>query len=320
LNSDLRPLIFVLGSTASGKTDLALNLAESNNGVIVNCDSIQIYKELNLGSAKPSPEEFQRVPHYLFDLMSAPDEITLGRYLRFFEDIISKIPMDKNIFVVGGTGFYFQGIEKGLLPVAPVNEAVMLEVMKQQSTPEGALALYQELQEKDPEAALKISLQDHYRTARAVQVIRSQNKTLTEIRKEFENTKKSSIRPLLKIGLQPEKNVLNDRIQLRTQKMIRAGLVEEVKNLIDQGLESWAPLSSVGYKQTVEFLKQKKSLDWLQSEIELRTRQLAKKQRTWFKRDPQVLWFENSQQQFEIQKQLSDFLNGNSGTGALDVR
>ncbi len=318
MKADLRPFIFVLGSTASGKSDLALELAEKNDGVIFNCDSVQVYKNLNVGSAKPSETDFLKVPHFLYDLIQAPDEITLGRYLRHFEEALSKIPLTKNVFVVGGTGFYFQGLEKGMLPIGAADPGIMQEIMDNQKDKVGALKLYQELQEKDPESAQKISPQDLYRTARAVEVIRSQKKTMSEIRKDFEANSEKRLRPIFKIGLRPDQQVLESRISLRTQKMISSGLVEEVKTLIDQGLEQWSPMSSVGYKQTLEMIKENKSLSWLQSEIELRTRQLAKKQRTWFKRDSEILWQESEKTAGDLQSKLARFIIDNSRTGSLD--
>lgn len=314
-----RPLIFVVGATSSGKSELSLQLAEKFNGVILNCDSVQVYKDLDIGSAKPTSEDYQRVPHFLYDFVSAPEELALGKYLRRFEIETEKIETEKICFVVGGTGFYFQGIEKGLLPVQAVRPEIMAEVMTQLEEQNGAELLYAELKSRDPIAAEKISINDHYRLARAVEILRSSSKTLSEIRQDYENKKPTVQRPILKIGLAIDKEALSKRIHLRTKQMLKLGLVEEVQSFIDQGLENWAPLSSVGYKQTVEMIRFNRSLSWLQEEIELRTRQLAKKQRTWFKRDSGIYWLESIHDVPKGEKLVKNFLKSTSELQSLDL-
>jgi len=298
----------VVGATATGKSQWALNMAEKHRGVIFNCDSVQIYKHLNVGSAKPSSGDFARVPHHLFDLISAPDSITAGDYRRLFEEEIKKIPMAQPIFLVGGTGFYFQAIEKGLYPVLKASPELRKQIEDEMAQPEGAWTLYQELRTKDPEAAKKISRNDHYRLARALEIIRSEGQTLTEIKKKFAAEPNAREFSCLKVGLTCEKEVLWKRIESRATQMVRGGLREEVQKLLDQGLGGWGPLSSVGYLQTQEALREEKSDPWLVEAISIGTRQLAKRQKTWFKRDPEIFWVSDASTCEASEKNLEEFL------------
>ncbi|KYG64899.1 tRNA dimethylallyltransferase [Bdellovibrio bacteriovorus] len=286
-----RPVIFVVGATASGKSDWALRLAEHFKGVIFNCDSIQVYQQLDIGAAKPSLEEQKRVPHYLLDYVAPPQEMTAGIYSRDFYEALEKIPENVPVFVVGGTGFYFMAIEKGMYPIIPVDPEVQKQVATELAKEGGPLRLHQELLAKDPEYGAKIHLRDHYRIGRALELIRSQGKSVTEIQDEFAKTQNQFPYPLLKLGPKWEKEALDARIARRTEIMLKMGLVDEVRKLLDQGLESWAPMSSVGYRETISYVKGEMSLEALELEIAKNTRQLAKKQRTWFQRDADIHWF-----------------------------
>lgn len=289
-----RRVIFVVGSTATGKSEWALKLAQEFNGVIVNCDSVQAYKKLDIGSAKPSKEEQALVPHYLLDYVSPPQEITAGTYSRDFFECLQSIPEEKPVFVVGGTGFYFMAIEKGMYPVIPVPAEIQKQVEEELATDEGATRLYAELQAADPDYGAKIHLADRYRIGRAIELIRSQGKSVTRIQQEFEEQRTPFPYPLLKIGPQWDREILRARIRQRVSRMLEAGLVTEVKGLLDEGLASWAPMSSVGYKETLDFLNGMLSREQLVDEIEKNTHQLAKRQKTWFQRDSEIQWFDGA--------------------------
>ncbi|MGZ3774836.1 MAG: tRNA (adenosine(37)-N6)-dimethylallyltransferase MiaA [Bdellovibrio sp.] len=285
-------VIFVMGSTASGKSDWALKLAQEFHGVIVNCDSVQVYKKLDIGTAKPTKAERDLVPHYLLDYVEPPHEMTAGKYSRDFFSCMDEMPKDGPVFVVGGTGFYFMSIEKGMYPVVPVPteiQKIVEQELKQNGGPE---KLYQELLSKDPEYGAKIHLADHYRIGRAIELIRSQQKSVTQIQQEFISSQAEFPYPLLKIGPAWDRDILRERIALRVENMLQAGLIEEVKSLLDQGLESWSPVSSVGYKETISFLHGQIRREELKEEIAKNTRQLAKRQRTWFQRDKDIHWFD----------------------------
>ncbi|UOF02961.1 tRNA (adenosine(37)-N6)-dimethylallyltransferase MiaA [Bdellovibrio reynosensis] len=304
-----RKVIFVVGATATGKSEWALKLAQEFNGVIVNCDSIQLYKHVDIGAAKPSKEEMKLVPHYLFDYVLPPHEMTAGKYHRDFFNCLKEIPEDKAVFVVGGTGFYFMAIEKGMYPVLPMPAEIQKQVADELAADGGAEKLHQELLVKDPEYGAKIHLSDHYRIGRAIELMRSQNKTVTQIQKEFADVQEKFPYPLLKIGPSWDREVLKDRIHLRTEKMLQQGLLEEVKSLLDQGLETWAPMSSVGYKESIAHLKGELTSQDLLQEISKNTRQLAKRQRTWFQRDKDIHWFAGATGFPEARDMVEKFLN-----------
>lgn len=309
MKNSRKPVIFVVGATATGKSEWALKLAQEFGGVIVNCDSVQIYKKLDIGAAKPSKEERALVPHYLLDYVSPPREMTAGQYCRDFYDCMEKIPDGVPVFVVGGTGFYFMAIEKGMYPVLPVPAEIQKAVAEELQKPGGAEKLHQELVEKDPEYGAKIHLSDHYRIGRAIELIRTQGKSVTQIQAEFAESQSEFPFPLLKIGPAWDREVLKERIALRTQKMLDQGLVKEVQTLLDEGLESWAPMSSVGYKETISFVRGELTSSELFEEISKNTRQLAKRQRTWFQRDKDIHWFSGSEGFVETRNLVEKFLN-----------
>lgn len=303
-----KPVIFVVGSTATGKSEWALRLAQEFGGVIVNCDSVQVYKKLDIGAAKPTREEQSLVKHYLLDYVSPPQEMTAGQYTRDFFDVMEQIPEGVPVFVVGGTGFYFMAIEKGMYPVLPVPPEIQKAVADELSKPGGAELLHRELLEKDPEYGAKIHLADHYRIGRAIELIRSQGKSVTEIQAEFAASQSRFPYPLLKIGPLWDRDVLSERIHQRTRKMLERGLVQEVRGLLDEGLESWAPMSSVGYKETIAFLQGQLDEVGLFEEISKNTRQLAKRQRTWFQRDKDIHWFAGQDGFSEARSMVEKFL------------
>jgi len=287
-----KPVIFVVGTTASGKSQWALEMAQNLSGSIVNCDSIQLYKSLDIGAAKPSREEMAIVPHYLYDYVPEGATMTAGNYSRDFFPCLENLPENHPVFVVGGTGFYFQAIEKGMYPVRQTPSGIQQEIAEILKTEEGAKKLYEEFQKIDPEAAQKIHARDHYRLGRAMELIRAEGKSVTQIQKEFSEAQAPFPYPLLKIGLRWDREVLRERVRLRTQKMLDAGLVEEVEVLLSRGLGEWPALQSVGYKEVLEYLRDHKSREWLFENIIQNTMGLAKRQRTWFQRDSEIHWFE----------------------------
>lgn len=292
-----RKVVFIVGATATGKSEWALQLAEKHQGVIVNCDSVQLYKKLEIGAAKPTAEERARVPHYLLDYVPPPNEITAGQYCRDFFECVDGLPPEKPIFVVGGTGFYFMAIEKGMYPVLPIPAEIQKAIAEEFLVPGGGARLYQELLTKDPEYGSKIHVADHYRIGRALEMIRTHGKTVSQIKQEFSERQRPFPFPLLKLGPAWQREHLNQRIFLRSQKMLNDGLIDEVQALLDEGWGSWGPLSSVGYREVCEFLSSSNKLrdkSRLAEDIAVSTRQLAKKQRTWFQRDPEIHWFDGA--------------------------
>lgn len=298
-NGETKKFIFVQGPTGAGKSTWALEQVKKiPNSCIVNCDSVQIYKHVDIGSNKPSPAEFQLAPHYLYSQVAFPETISAGQFERLFFSTVAKLK-EKIIFVVGGTGFYFQAIEKGMYPVSTVPENIKVETQELVAS-HGFSYLFDWIRKKDPHYSLKISCNDHYRIERAYQLMKSENKTVTQIQNEFHLSQRSFPYPLLKIGITNEKERLRQLITERTKKLLLKGLVEEVQELLAQGMGDWEPLNSVGYKEVVSFLSNKGSQQTLADEITQNTMKLVKKQKTWFQKDKQIIWLRSEDQQVTI--------------------
>jgi tRNA dimethylallyltransferase len=298
--------IFVLGPTASGKSQWALEQAIRYGGSVVNIDSVQFYKDLLVGSAAPGETEKKQAPHYLYSYVAAPNEMTAGIYLRDFYAMLEAQNPKFPLFITGGTGFYIQALEKGMFDIEPVPENIRREIESELQL-RGARELHRELLARDPQS--KIHVNDHFRLVRALEIIRSTGKTPTELNSEIEKNKKILPFRSLKIGFDFEKSEYEKRVRHRTEKMLNAGIIEETESFLRQGFADWAPLRSVGYRETAQYLKQvfrsaspadrsthSANKAGLCDEICHSTMKLIKKQKTWFKRDGAILWSNHAQE------------------------
>ena len=276
----------MVGPTASGKSAWALEQAEKYRGSIVNIDSVQLYKGLVIGSAAPPAPEKERVPHLLYNYVEAPNEMTAGNYLRDFYRLIDGAP-EFPLFIVGGTGFYIQALEKGMYDVEPAPPEIRAAIENELATT-GTEKLFAELQAGDPNS--KIHINDHFKLVRAVEILRHTKKIPNVLQTAVTDNKNALPFDYIKVGFDFEKSSYAERVAGRTQKMIQSGIVEETRRFVERGFSDWAPLQSVGYRETVEYLKGDKSSAWLTENINQSTMQLIKKQKTWFKRDPAILW------------------------------
>lgn len=313
--SEKTKVIFVVGPTASGKSALAMRLAKKFNGSIINIDSVQFYEGLIVGSAAPSEDEKKQVPHYLFSYVKAPREMTAGEYIRDFYELIESGNVTTPLFVVGGTGFYIQALEKGMYDLPEVSEEIKQEVLADFET-FGAEKMFTELKEFDPDTELHPN--DHYRVGRALEVKRAFNLKMSEFKSAAskgaaasENKNKLPY-PSLKIGLTFESNDKEkfiQRVHQRTLKMLDEGIIEETKHFLDNGFENWAPLSSVGYRETKEYLQGHLKREELAQAITQATMKLVKKQKTWFKRDETILWSDIFTPDYgALESKVQDFL------------
>ena len=293
--------IFVVGPTASGKSAWALKQAQKYKGSVINIDSVQFYKDLVVGSAAPTEDEKKQVPHYLYSYVEAPNEMTAGQFVRDFYELLENKKNEINfpLFIVGGTGFYIQALEKGMFDVEPIPEEFRKKIEEELEL-KGAAQLHAELLQNDPET--KIHINDHYRLVRAIEIIRYTGKTPSQLKADQSANKNEFPFPYIKVGFDFEKEVLAERVQKRTAAMVNGGIVEEVEAKIKQGFQNWSALQSVGYKETLEFLLSGQNKEWLTQAIQQSTMQLIKKQKTWFKRDSAILW---SKQTEELDQFLS---------------
>ncbi|WP_409477556.1 tRNA (adenosine(37)-N6)-dimethylallyltransferase MiaA [Pseudobdellovibrio sp. HCB154] len=308
--SEKTKVIFVVGPTASGKSALAMQLAKKFNGSIINIDSVQFYEGLIVGSAAPSEDEKKQVPHYLFSYVKAPHEMTAGQYIRDFYELIESGKVTSPLFVVGGTGFYVQALEKGMYDLPEVSEEIKKEVLADFET-FGSEKMFTELKEFDPETELHPN--DHYRVGRALEVKRAFNLKMSEFKNSAASENKNKLPyPSMKIGLTFEtddKEKFVQRVHQRTLKMLDEGIIEETKHFLEAGFENWAPLSSVGYHETKAYLQGELKREELAQAITQATMKLVKKQKTWFKRDEAILWSDVFTPDFGVlENKVQDFL------------
>jgi tRNA dimethylallyltransferase len=304
-------LLFIVGPTACGKSDIAVEICETlkehSPSEIINCDSVQFFKGVDIGAAKPSAELLNRARHHLIGHLPLGAEYTAGDFRRDALNLIeteceaAKQILSKKIngsvptFIpVGGSGFYVQALEKGMYDVPQIPPEVRAQVEKDSSEPGGWVKLYTELKERDPEAAEKIKPGDSYRILRAIELLRVYtNGTLTELRAKFEANRPLSPFRVSKVGIFRPREILRQRVTERTRQMLKNGLIEEVISLREKGLKLWPPLSSVGYRETQDYLDGRLKLEELEPLIITSTMQLAKRQMTWFKRDLSIRWFDS---------------------------
>lgn len=288
--------IFIVGPTGTGKSRLALDIAKKYGGRIINCDSIQFYSQLRIGSSAPSDHDLKQAPHYLYSYVNAPHEMTAGQFLRDFYELKN---LQGPLIIVGGTGFYIQALEKGMYNVPQIDPELKKQI-EDEIKEFGNKKAYQELIEFDPET--KVHVNDAYRIGRALEVKRAFGLKMSELKEQAEqDTKYKFPFRYIKIGVDLPKEQLLKNIQNRTAKMLESGWISEVQSLVDQGYGDWAPLNSVGYFEVKEFLAGRIPRNELADQINLSTKQLIKKQKTWFKRDANIQWT-------DVEKSIDRFL------------
>lgn len=307
--SSIHPVIFIVGPTAVGKSAFALDLAEEFGGSILNCDSVQTYAHVQIGAAKPLPQELERVPHHLVGYVTPPQELTAAQFRRDALQILEQETKKGPVFAVGGSGFYIQALKKGLYSVGQV-DPIRRDYWKSRLEFDGAEVLYRELKSIDPGYALKISQNDGYRIVRALELIESENKSMEQIQMEFDQRAKADWPyKTYNIALSMDRNLLRKRIAERTQAMLQQGLIEEVHELLQMNLKDWAPLRSVGYLEVVQGLESGSTPMQMAEKIEIHTAQLAKKQMTWFRRDTSLVWSDVSQDLSRARRLLLEILD-----------
>lgn len=301
------PVIFIAGPTAVGKSAFSLLAAEQFSGVILNCDSVQTYAHVRIGAAKPDLETQARVPHYLLDWVEPPHHLTAAEFRREALEKLATLTQNHPVFAVGGSGFYLRALQKGLYPVRKVS-AELSRLWQEKLKQKGSKALYEELKKLDPDYAQRLSPNDGYRVVRALETIESEGRPITDIQNEFAAKATPFPYRMLKIGFELPRAVLRERIAARANDMIRQGLRHEVQGLINQGLQEWAPLKSVGYKEMVQGILQNHSDQQVVEKIIQSTSQLAKKQMTWFRGDSEIHWFSPGPPWTEPMAMVREFL------------
>jgi tRNA dimethylallyltransferase len=287
IDTSPKKLITIVGPTCTGKSDIAIELAEKFNTEIINADSRLVFKEMDIGTAKPSSDELKRVKHHLVNLKSITEAYSAGDYQKDFDNVVKniwKLDPEKKIIVVGGTGLYIKAALENLeMPAVNTNQALRDE-LNQKSLDELLLML----KENDSNALALIDVQNKVRVIRALELVISTGKPLRELRTKSREARYDS----LYIGLDfKRREDLYDLINTRVLGMIKRGLVEEVKALINKYGRVKTINSTIGYREVADYLSGFISLDEAVSEIQLRTRRYAKRQMTWFRANPEIQWF-----------------------------
>lgn len=315
-------VIVVSGPTASGKTQTSIELAKAFGGEIVNFDSLLLYREITIGTAKPTSEEMSGVPHHMIDVRSIATPMNASEYANAALPIVKELlSRNKLVYLVGGSGFYLQALLKGMYD-SPTTPPEILERSELLYEAEGITPFLEVLKEHDPQSFARYHANDHYRIRRAVEHWWANGTPLFEerVKKELSNAHLDASNvhgwDLLHLHLDVPKEEHQKIIIQRTQKMLEAGLIAEVRTLLSQGFTGLEkPLQSIGYKEAIAFINGKfESLSECAEMIAISTRQLAKAQRTWFKRDSGKLTFHPLIEKEELHLKVESFLKEKSIT------
>ena len=301
-------LIVICGPTGIGKTSIAVEVARANNGEIIGADSMQIYRYMNIGTAKPTPEEQRQVTHHMIDVVDPDAQFDAARFASLARQHVIQLHGRGVIpFVVGGTGLYIKSLLYGIYQSELVDPEVRSR-LKKEATEHGLQWLFQRLKQCDPVTAQRLHPNDTYRIMRALETYEATGKSISEYQKSHGFSEQPY--DVLKIGLNMDRKLLYERINRRADMMIAAGFVDEVRKLLDLGYAAaLKSMQSIGYRHMVDYIQGR--LSWKEC---LRTmkrdhRRYAKRQLTWFGADTEIIWKEPKQMK-EIMKVVGDFLKG----------
>lgn len=281
----MKTILVIAGPTAVGKTDLAVHLAETFRTSIISADSRQCYREMDIGVARPSPEELMRVPHYFIATHSVTETVNAAVFTEEAQRAADGIFATRDVaLLVGGTGLYIQAFTEGLDDIPPVPQETR-NAVRQGYAANGMTWLQEELKRKDPEWYATGETQNPHRLMRALEVLEATGQSI----RAFQKGRKESPYNVIKVGLELPRDVLYDRINKRVDQMMDRGLENEVEGL--QKFKTEKALDTVGYKELFDYLDGKTTKENAVALIKQHTRNYAKRQMTWFKRDPDFRWF-----------------------------
>ncbi|MCX7875741.1 MAG: tRNA (adenosine(37)-N6)-dimethylallyltransferase MiaA [Melioribacteraceae bacterium] len=293
-----RKVIVIVGPTCSGKSDIAFNIAKKFDTEIISADSRQIYKQLNIGTAKPSNEQLRLVKHHFINELDLENVFDASKFeikgLKIIEELFSK---NKLPIVCGGTGLYIKALIDGIISTVP-NDITLRQDLLNKRLIFGNEYIYNELKKVDPKAAEKMLPQNWKRIIRALEVFHITGNSILDIQKNLLRDKNIVF---LQFGLRWNREILYNRINKRVNNMIEAGLVEEVKKILEMGYDkNLFSLNTVGYKEIIDYLEGKFSIDKAIELIKRNTRRYAKKQFTWFNKDKRIFWLDiNDKSEFD---------------------
>jgi tRNA dimethylallyltransferase len=297
-------LVVVLGPTASGKTALSLSLAQRFHGEIVNCDSVAMYREFDVGTAKPNAAERARAPHHLLDCVAPTGNITAGEFARQARQVLDEIQVRGHLpIIVGGTGLYLRALLEGLFS-GPQRSEELRERLRERMDERGSSYLHRILRRLDHAAAEKIHANDTPKLIRAIEVCLASRQKMTKLWEQGREPLRGF--RILRLGLDPDRQALYDRINRRAQQMFEGGLIEETQRLLEKYGSAAGPLSSLGYKQAAQFLRGELTREQALQGAQQAHRNYAKRQMTWFRREPDVHWLRGFGDDAQIQREAAD--------------
>ncbi len=303
------PMIVLTGPTAVGKTKLSLALAKAVGGEILSADSMQVYRGMDIGSAKISQEEMLGIPHHLIDILDPWEEFNVVIFKQKCEECLKGIYERGHIpIVTGGTGFYIQALLRDIDFTENEENTEIRKELEEFAAREGALALHQELAKVDPKAAEEIHFNNVKRTIRAIEFFRLTGRPISE-HNQTEKKKGNAYRAAYFV-LTDDRGKLYQRIEDRIDEMLSQGLVEEVRRLKRKGLNrSFVSMQGLGYKEILSYLEGECSLEEAVQTLKRDTRHFAKRQLTWFRREQDVIWLDKESFQYDEEKLLEFMLS-----------
>ena len=284
-----------------GKTDLVLKIAGQLGAEIVNIDSMQIYRYMDIGTAKPSPEEQQKIRHHLIDIVNPDEEYNVSRFIEDAERVCADITSRKKLpILTGGTGLYLKGFQEGVFDLAGGGTEGVSKIrarLEDELAEKGRAHLFEKLRRYDSVSAARIHPNDTYRLLRALQIYEQTGIPWSvHLARQQQAMTGKTCRSILKIGLTCDRDQLYERIDKRTEKMFEIGLLDEVQNLLDRGYgPNLKPMQAIGYRHAIKFLVGEWDKDEALRLMARDTRRYAKRQYTWFKKDQQIRWFDPDQ-------------------------
>ena len=315
IESESLPLIVVVGPTASGKSALAVALAKALQAEIIACDSTQLYRGVNIGTAKPTADEREGVVHHLIDVLDASEAATAGGYRELALSMLAEMRERGRLPILTvGTGLYMRALLEGLADL-PLRSEELRERLRASSGKRGAMHLHGVLRRMDAEAAGRIAPTDEQKVIRAIEVCILTRKPISEVHRAG-RTPLQGWR-ILKIGLMPSRETLYERIDARTEAMIESGWLAEVRGLLGAGIAENAKIFDfIGYREMLAVLRGELTMEKARTAIQLATRHYAKRQLTWFRKDKAIRWFAGPGDDAGVQREISEWVSREIGLGS----
>jgi len=280
-------VLILLGPTAVGKTGASILLARRLGTEIISADSMQIYRGMDIGTAKPGPAEMKEVPHHMIDILEPSERFSAGKYVEAVREIIDRLHRKEKVpLIVGGTGLYIKALTRGIFPAPGADHALREHLLREERESPGSL--YRRLEEVDPGRAEELSPLDTRRVVRALEVVISTGRRMTELIREKTSPLSCDY---IKIGLTRQRDELYRIIERRVEEMFEAGLLNEVRALLQRN-PSETPLQAIGYKEVIQYLEGKMDYPSLLQEVKKATRRYAKRQFTWFRKEEGIRWID----------------------------